>query len=173
MVKPDTSVKSTVMVNKLHQERKLGCPQLFVLSPVRSPHNYAVGTSLADLNEVAFIPFIQLKVTSLRLCFVQTHLSSSSFIASFFPSHSKPHPSVHPLPFWNRRWCWFSPCSWPLHHRAGVDSARVRQAGQIAGQTSTRRLGDYRAKLNYNDIDLLRYRLSTHTNTDIYIHLHP
>uniref|UniRef100_H3DNB2 TGF-beta activated kinase 1 (MAP3K7) binding protein 1 n=1 Tax=Tetraodon nigroviridis TaxID=99883 RepID=H3DNB2_TETNG len=37
----------------------------------------------------------------------------------------------------------------------GVDSARVRQAGQIAGQTSTRRLGDYRAKLNYTDIDLL------------------
>ncbi|XP_029707132.1 TGF-beta-activated kinase 1 and MAP3K7-binding protein 1 isoform X2 [Takifugu rubripes] len=37
----------------------------------------------------------------------------------------------------------------------GVDSARVRQAGQIAGQTSTRRLGDYRVKLNYNDIDLL------------------
>lgn len=38
----------------------------------------------------------------------------------------------------------------------GLDSARVRQAGQIAGQSSTRRLGDYRVKINYNDIDLLR-----------------
>uniref|UniRef100_A0A671WC76 TGF-beta activated kinase 1 (MAP3K7) binding protein 1 n=1 Tax=Sparus aurata TaxID=8175 RepID=A0A671WC76_SPAAU len=37
----------------------------------------------------------------------------------------------------------------------GVDSARVRQAGQIAGQSSTRRLGDYRVKFNYNEIDLL------------------
>lgn len=155
-MKPDTCVKSTVMVNKLHQERKLGCLLLFVLSPVRSPYNYAVDTSLADLNEIAFIPYIQLKVTSLHLCFVQTHLSSSSFIASFFPSHSKLHPSVHLLPFSKCSWRWLSPCFWPLHHHAGVDSARVRQAGQIAGQTSTRRLGDYRVKLNYNDIDLLR-----------------
>ncbi|KAM9770501.1 TGF-beta-activated kinase 1 and MAP3K7-binding protein 1 isoform 2-T2 [Menidia menidia] len=38
---------------------------------------------------------------------------------------------------------------------AGVDSARVRQAVQIAGQSSTRRLGDYRVKINYNEIDLL------------------
>ncbi|XP_068455659.1 TGF-beta-activated kinase 1 and MAP3K7-binding protein 1 isoform X1 [Clinocottus analis] len=37
----------------------------------------------------------------------------------------------------------------------GVDPARVRQAGQLAGQNSTRRLGDYRVKFNYNDIDLL------------------
>ncbi|XP_041839773.1 TGF-beta-activated kinase 1 and MAP3K7-binding protein 1 isoform X3 [Melanotaenia boesemani] len=37
----------------------------------------------------------------------------------------------------------------------GLDSARVRQAGQIAGQSSTRRLGDYRVKFNYNEIDLL------------------
>ncbi|XP_061840212.1 TGF-beta-activated kinase 1 and MAP3K7-binding protein 1 isoform X1 [Nerophis lumbriciformis] len=37
----------------------------------------------------------------------------------------------------------------------GVDSARVRQAGQISGQSSTRRLGDYRVKINYSDIDLL------------------
>ncbi|KAK2817407.1 hypothetical protein Q5P01_025598 [Channa striata] len=37
----------------------------------------------------------------------------------------------------------------------GVDPARVKQAGQIAGQSSTRRLGDYRVKLNYNEIDLL------------------
>ncbi|KAF0037039.1 hypothetical protein F2P81_009913 [Scophthalmus maximus] len=37
----------------------------------------------------------------------------------------------------------------------GVDAARVRQAGQIAGQSSTRRLGDYRVKFNYSDIDTL------------------
>lgn len=41
----------------------------------------------------------------------------------------------------------------------------MRQAAQIAGQTSTRRLGDYRVKLNYTDIDLLRYRLSTRAHT--------
>lgn len=40
---------------------------------------------------------------------------------------------------------------------AGLDSARIRQAGQIAGQSSTRRLGDYRVKFNYNEIDLLRW----------------
>ncbi|XP_056136680.1 TGF-beta-activated kinase 1 and MAP3K7-binding protein 1 [Lampris incognitus] len=37
----------------------------------------------------------------------------------------------------------------------GVDPARVRQAGQIAGQTSTRRIGDYKVKFNYAEIDLL------------------
>ncbi|KAF7217801.1 TGF-beta-activated kinase 1 and MAP3K7-binding protein 1 isoform X1 [Nothobranchius furzeri] len=37
----------------------------------------------------------------------------------------------------------------------GVDAARVRQAGQIAGQSSVRRLGDYRVKFNYSEIDLL------------------
>lgn len=43
----------------------------------------------------------------------------------------------------------------------GVDSARVRQVGQIAGQSSTRRLGDYRVKFNYNEIDLLRWSQNT------------
>uniref|UniRef100_A0A3Q3LCR2 TGF-beta-activated kinase 1 and MAP3K7-binding protein 1 n=1 Tax=Mastacembelus armatus TaxID=205130 RepID=A0A3Q3LCR2_9TELE len=37
----------------------------------------------------------------------------------------------------------------------GVDPARVKQAGQIAGQSSTRRIGDYRVKFNYNEIDVL------------------
>ncbi|XP_042284679.1 TGF-beta-activated kinase 1 and MAP3K7-binding protein 1 isoform X1 [Thunnus maccoyii] len=37
----------------------------------------------------------------------------------------------------------------------GLDSARIRQAGQIGGQSSTRRLGDHRVKNNYNEIDLL------------------
>ncbi|KAM6940055.1 TGF-beta-activated kinase 1 and MAP3K7-binding protein 1 isoform 2-T2 [Xenentodon cancila] len=37
----------------------------------------------------------------------------------------------------------------------GVDSARIRQAGQIAGQSSTRRLGDYPVKFNYNETELL------------------
>lgn len=48
-----------------------------------------------------------------------------------------------------------------------MDSARVRQAGQVAGQSSTRRLGDYRAKLNYNDIDLLRYSLHTRAHAPV------
>ncbi|XP_061079538.1 TGF-beta-activated kinase 1 and MAP3K7-binding protein 1 [Conger conger] len=37
----------------------------------------------------------------------------------------------------------------------GLDPTRLRQAGPIAGQTSTRRIGDYRVKFNYTDIDLL------------------
>ncbi|KAG9340366.1 hypothetical protein JZ751_021479 [Albula glossodonta] len=37
----------------------------------------------------------------------------------------------------------------------GLDPSRLRQAGQIAGQSSTRRIGDYRIKFNYTDIDLL------------------
>uniref|UniRef100_A0A3B4B8D7 TGF-beta-activated kinase 1 and MAP3K7-binding protein 1 n=1 Tax=Periophthalmus magnuspinnatus TaxID=409849 RepID=A0A3B4B8D7_9GOBI len=44
-----------------------------------------------------------------------------------------------------------------LHRLAalGVDSVLVRQAGQIAGHRSTRRLGDYRAKIHYSDTHLL------------------
>ncbi|KAG5832541.1 hypothetical protein ANANG_G00292240 [Anguilla anguilla] len=37
----------------------------------------------------------------------------------------------------------------------GLDPSRLRQAGLIVGQTSTRRIGDYRVKFNYSDIDLL------------------
>ncbi|KAM6972247.1 TGF-beta-activated kinase 1 and MAP3K7-binding protein 1 [Aplochiton taeniatus] len=37
----------------------------------------------------------------------------------------------------------------------GLDPARLKQAGLIAGQSSTRRIGDYRVKFNYTDIDLL------------------
>lgn len=45
---------------------------------------------------------------------------------------------------------------------AGLDSARIRQAGQIAGQSSSRRLGDYRVKFNYNEIDVLRWSRKKH-----------
>lgn len=63
------------------------------------------------------------------------------------------------------------PClsSVPSFLSSGVDSARVRQAGQIAGQSSTRRLGDYRVKFNYNEIDLLRW--SQNTQITSYIRL--
>ncbi|XP_030637500.1 TGF-beta-activated kinase 1 and MAP3K7-binding protein 1 [Chanos chanos] len=37
----------------------------------------------------------------------------------------------------------------------GLDPARLRQAGLIAGQSSTRRIGDYKVKFNYTDIDIL------------------
>ncbi|KAL1005649.1 hypothetical protein UPYG_G00061800 [Umbra pygmaea] len=37
----------------------------------------------------------------------------------------------------------------------GLDVSRLRQAGLIAGQSSTRRIGDYRVKYTYTDIDLL------------------
>uniref|UniRef100_A0A4W5LRP5 PPM-type phosphatase domain-containing protein n=1 Tax=Hucho hucho TaxID=62062 RepID=A0A4W5LRP5_9TELE len=38
----------------------------------------------------------------------------------------------------------------------GLDVSGLRQAALIAGQSSTRRIGDYRVKYNYTDIDLLR-----------------
>ncbi|XP_039621218.1 TGF-beta-activated kinase 1 and MAP3K7-binding protein 1 isoform X2 [Polypterus senegalus] len=38
----------------------------------------------------------------------------------------------------------------------GLDSAQIKQAGLIGGQNSTRRIGDYRVKYSYSDIDLLR-----------------
>ncbi|XP_064813504.1 TGF-beta-activated kinase 1 and MAP3K7-binding protein 1 [Oncorhynchus masou masou] len=37
----------------------------------------------------------------------------------------------------------------------GLDVSGLRQASLIAGQCSTRRIGDYRVKYNYTDIDLL------------------
>ncbi|XP_036805052.1 TGF-beta-activated kinase 1 and MAP3K7-binding protein 1 [Oncorhynchus mykiss] len=37
----------------------------------------------------------------------------------------------------------------------GLDVSGLRQAALIAGQSSTRRIGDYRVKYNYTDIDLL------------------
>lgn len=47
---------------------------------------------------------------------------------------------------------------WPLSRApAGLDPNRLRQAGLIAGQSSTRRIGDYKVKFNYTDIDLLRW----------------
>lgn len=54
------------------------------------------------------------------------------------------------------------PCARFPSSPAGLDSARIRQAGQIAGQSSTRRLGDYRVKFNYNEIDLLRWSRKKH-----------
>ncbi|TRY58428.1 hypothetical protein DNTS_002056 [Danionella cerebrum] len=37
----------------------------------------------------------------------------------------------------------------------GLDPLRLRQAGLVGGQSSTRRIGDYKVKFNYTDIDLL------------------
>ncbi|MGH0155301.1 UNVERIFIED_CONTAM: hypothetical protein FKN15_043405 [Acipenser sinensis] len=36
----------------------------------------------------------------------------------------------------------------------GLDGARIKQAGLIGGQNSTRRIGDYRVKYGYSDMDL-------------------
>lgn len=37
----------------------------------------------------------------------------------------------------------------------GLDTAKIKQAGVVGGQTSTRRIGDYKVKYNYNDLELL------------------
>ncbi|XP_012675432.1 TGF-beta-activated kinase 1 and MAP3K7-binding protein 1 isoform X2 [Clupea harengus] len=37
----------------------------------------------------------------------------------------------------------------------GLDANRLRQTSLIAGQSSTRRIGDYKVKFNYTDIDVL------------------
>ncbi|XP_068108213.1 TGF-beta-activated kinase 1 and MAP3K7-binding protein 1 [Hyperolius riggenbachi] len=37
----------------------------------------------------------------------------------------------------------------------GLDTAKIKQAGTMLGQSSTRRIGDYKVKYNYNDMELL------------------
>lgn len=44
-------------------------------------------------------------------------------------------------------------CCSPL---AGLDAGKIKQVGVICGQESTRRIGDYKVKYSYTDIDLLR-----------------
>lgn len=39
---------------------------------------------------------------------------------------------------------------------AGLDAGKIKQVGVICGQESTRRIGDYKVKYGYTDIDLLR-----------------
>lgn len=39
---------------------------------------------------------------------------------------------------------------------AGLDAGKIKQVGIICGQESTRRIGDYKVKYGYTDIDLLR-----------------
>lgn len=38
----------------------------------------------------------------------------------------------------------------------GLDAGKLKQVGVICGQESTRRIGDYKVKYGYTDIDLLR-----------------
>jgi hypothetical protein len=38
----------------------------------------------------------------------------------------------------------------------GLDAGKIKQVGIICGQESTRRIGDYKVKYGYTDIDLLR-----------------
>lgn len=38
----------------------------------------------------------------------------------------------------------------------GLDAGKIKQMGVICGQESTRRIGDYKVKYGYTDIDLLR-----------------
>ncbi|XP_072318682.1 TGF-beta-activated kinase 1 and MAP3K7-binding protein 1 [Eucyclogobius newberryi] len=62
-----------------------------------------------------------------------------------------------------------------LHRLAGLglDSALVRQAGKIAGHRSTRRLGDYRAKIHYSDTHLLSSAKSKPIIAEPEIHSQP
>lgn len=39
---------------------------------------------------------------------------------------------------------------------AGLDAGKLKQVGVVCGQESTRRIGDYKVKYGYSDIDLLR-----------------
>lgn len=38
----------------------------------------------------------------------------------------------------------------------GLDAGKIKQVGVICGQESTRRIGDYKVKYGYSDIELLR-----------------
>lgn len=39
----------------------------------------------------------------------------------------------------------------------GLDAVKIKQVGVICGQESTRRIGDYKVKYGYTDIELLRW----------------
>lgn len=39
---------------------------------------------------------------------------------------------------------------------SGLDAGKIKQVGTICGQESTRRIGDYKVKYGYTDIELLR-----------------
>lgn len=55
-----------------------------------------------------------------------------------------------------------SPASFPnfififFFNLAGLDAGKIKQVGTIRGQESTRRIGDYKVKYGYTDIELLR-----------------
>lgn len=62
--------------------------------------------------------------------------------------------------------CWNANASDPAHtsksfscfsYLAGLDAAKIKQVGTICGQESTRRIGDYKVKYGYSDIELLRW----------------
>ncbi|XP_016093271.1 TGF-beta-activated kinase 1 and MAP3K7-binding protein 1, partial [Sinocyclocheilus grahami] len=55
----------------------------------------------------------------------------------------------------------------------GLDPVRLRQTGLISGQSSTRRIGDYKVKFNYTDIDVLRCVSDTLSHTHTHTHSHP
>lgn len=38
-----------------------------------------------------------------------------------------------------------------------MDAGKIKQVGVLCGQESTRRIGDYKVKYGYTDIDLLRW----------------
>lgn len=44
----------------------------------------------------------------------------------------------------------------PVLPLAGLDAGKIKQVGIICGQESTRRIGDYKVKYGYTDVDLLR-----------------
>lgn len=57
-----------------------------------------------------------------------------------------------PFSFFMMSWIW--DCA--ALSLAGLDAGKIKQVGVICGQESTRRIGDYKVKYGYTDIDLLR-----------------
>ncbi|XP_077308449.1 TGF-beta-activated kinase 1 and MAP3K7-binding protein 1 isoform X2 [Lithobates pipiens] len=52
----------------------------------------------------------------------------------------------------------------------GLDTAKIKQAGVIGGQASTRRIGDYKVKYNFNDMELLSAAKSKPVTAEPEIH---
>lgn len=77
--------------------------------------------------------------------------------------------------FSQRKFCKFHKVNeaFLVFYLAGLDAGKIKQVGTIRGQESTRRIGDYKVKYGYTDIELLRSeKLSCGVSSPPFLHHH-